>query len=302
MSHANERLPLVSIIISNYNYGHFLGEAIDSSLKQTYPCIEVIVVDDGSTDDSRQIIGSYKEQIIPVLKDNGGQSSAFNAGFAASRGDIICMLDSDDTFLPEKITEIVNVFSQHQDIGWCFHRLKFVEAKTGAFIKLSRESGSRICDFREHIKQGKLPFQAPATSGLCFKRSLLQLILPMPEVITITSDNYLKATAVALSKGYFLDEQLAFLRLHDNNRYTDRDNNQHQKANISILTADCLRKNWPVLAKRANNLFSQGLGISWKAGGIEAGITKTVKSYLSTVSPLERLEIRLKAFYYCLKP
>ncbi len=293
---------LVSIIINNYNYGHFLRAAIDSALNQTYPHIEVIVVDDGSTDNSHEIIGSYKEQIIPVLKENGGQASAFNAGFAASNGEIICILDSDDLFVPEKVAEVVNVFGQHQDIDWCFHRLRFVDAKTGAFIKLSHESGSRICDFRTHAKKGKLPFHAPATSGLCFTRSLLELILPMPEVITITSDNYLKFTAVALSKGYFLDEQLAFLRLHDSNRYTARDNIQDQKANIKILTAYCMRTNWSVLAKLANNLFSHGLGTVWKIGSVEAEATQTIKSYLSTVSPLERLEIGIRSFYYRLKP
>lgn len=291
---------LVSIIINNYNYGHFLRAAIDSALNQTYPHIEVIVVDDGSTDNSQEIIASYNEQIMPVLKENGGQASAFNAGFAASNGEIICILDSDDLFVPEKVAEIVNVFEQHQDIGWCFHRLKFMDAKTGAFIKLSLESGSRACDFRTHIKKGKLPFYPPATSGLCFTRSLLQLILPMPEVITITSDNYLKATAAALSKGYFLDEQLAILRLHDNNRFTAR-NNKQQLANITILTAYCMRTNWSILAKLANNSFSDGLGTAWKIGGIEAETTQTIKSYLSTVSPLEGLEIGIKSFYHYLR-
>ncbi len=81
--------PLASILINNYNYGRFLHEAIDSALSQTYPHTEVIVVDDGSTDNSREIIASYEDQIIPVLKENGGQASALNAGFAASRGEIV---------------------------------------------------------------------------------------------------------------------------------------------------------------------------------------------------------------------
>lgn len=131
--------PLVSIIINNYNYGRFLSEAIDSVRNQTYPHIELIVVDDGSTDNSREIIASYKQQIIPVLKDNGGQASAFNAGFMASKGEIICILDSDDLFVPEKVAEIVNVFKHYQNIGWCFHHLRFVDDKTGAVIQLSRE-------------------------------------------------------------------------------------------------------------------------------------------------------------------
>ena len=79
----------VSVIINNYNYGHFLGAAIDSALTQTYAPIEVVVVDDGSTDDSRNVIAGYGSRIRAVLKVNGGQASAFNAGFAASTGAVI---------------------------------------------------------------------------------------------------------------------------------------------------------------------------------------------------------------------
>ena len=104
--------PLVSILINNYNYGRFLGAAIDSALEQAYPKVEVIVVDDGSTDGSREIIASYGERIIAVLKGNGGQGSAFNAGVAASRGDILCFLDADDFFYPDKVSHIVEAFRQ----------------------------------------------------------------------------------------------------------------------------------------------------------------------------------------------
>lgn len=80
---SNEQ-PLASIIIDNYNYGRFLADAINSALAQTYQHTEVIVVDDGSTDNSREIISQYGDRIRPVLKENGGQGSAFNAGFEAS--------------------------------------------------------------------------------------------------------------------------------------------------------------------------------------------------------------------------
>src|SRR5215468_5551807 len=101
---------LASIIISSYNYGRFLKEAIDSALNQTYPNTEVIVVDDGSTDNSREIIASYGDQVIPVLKPNGGQASAFNAGFLLSRGEVVCFLDADDALLPTAIERAVSVF------------------------------------------------------------------------------------------------------------------------------------------------------------------------------------------------
>src|SRR5690242_15345928 len=77
---------LVSIIIDNYNYGQYLQAAIESALGQTYHNIEVVVVDDGSTDDSREVIGRYDGRITAVLKENGGQASALNAGFVRSHG------------------------------------------------------------------------------------------------------------------------------------------------------------------------------------------------------------------------
>ncbi len=89
-----------TIIITSHNYGRFLRQCINSALEQTYPDTEVIVVDDGSVDESPQIIRSYGSRIIPVLKENGGQASAFNAGFKLSNGDFICFVDSDDVLLP----------------------------------------------------------------------------------------------------------------------------------------------------------------------------------------------------------
>ena len=85
--------PLVSIVINNYNYARFLPEAIESALAQTYPHKEIIVVDDGSTDDSRRVMESYGDRIKPIYKKNGGQASAMNLGYEAAKGDLIYFLD-----------------------------------------------------------------------------------------------------------------------------------------------------------------------------------------------------------------
>ncbi|MCC2671779.1 MAG: glycosyl transferase, partial [Armatimonadetes bacterium] len=77
---------LASVIINNYNYARYLPEAVESALAQTYPHTEVVVVDDGSTDHSRAVLAGYGDRLRTVFQENGGQASAFNAGFAASRG------------------------------------------------------------------------------------------------------------------------------------------------------------------------------------------------------------------------
>src|SRR5262245_21418742 len=106
-----KQFPTASIIINNYNYGPFLRATISSALNQTSSDVEIIVVDDGSLDDSREVIGAFGERVLPILKVNGGQASALNAGFRASRGDVIFFLDADDLLLPEAVARVTPLFT-----------------------------------------------------------------------------------------------------------------------------------------------------------------------------------------------
>ena len=92
--------PVVSVCVVNHDYARFLPAAIDSALGQGWGDVEVVVVDDGSTDGSRQVIAGYGDRVIAVHKENGGQGSAFNAGFAACSGDLVAFLDADDVLEP----------------------------------------------------------------------------------------------------------------------------------------------------------------------------------------------------------
>src|SRR5262249_37236223 len=82
------RVLRVSIVVVSHNYAAYIAEAVESALAQTFPCTEVVVVDDGSTDASRDILKTFGQRIRLILKDRGGETSAVNAGFAASLGDI----------------------------------------------------------------------------------------------------------------------------------------------------------------------------------------------------------------------
>ncbi|MBD2072866.1 glycosyltransferase [Phormidium sp. FACHB-592] len=295
---------LVSILINNYNYGNFIAEAIDSALNQNYPEIEVIVVDDGSTDNSREIIASYGDRIKPILKKNGGQASAFNAGFAASTGDFICFLDSDDLFKVDKVTAVVNAFQQDKTIGWYFHTLELFGSQLDQkeLDSVSSEL-SGIYDLRPYILRGKLrgslPFEVNiATSGTCCRRSLLERILPMSEETRITSDDYIKYAALGISKGFISFQPLARQRIHGNNAYTLTPGIEKLRAKTQILTACQLKEKFPELSKFSNNLVAMGISIYWKIGSIEAATQKLLNTYMSTINYLEKAKIYTKVVYY----
>ena len=301
MSHT----PLVSILINNYNYGHFLAEAIDSALNQTYSNIEVIVVDDGSTDDSRSIIANYQQKIIPILKENGGQATAFNQGFAASRGEIICFLDSDDLFEPQKITEIVEIFQQNPEIGWCFHPLNYVGDQIDSQTLEINIGTEGIYDLRDSIKQGKLKGKLPfgtATSAICCKRELLEKLLPMPEAIRITSDDYIKYLALGLTSGFVLLKELAIQRIHGNNAYTFKLDKTDLRINILCLTAFWMKTKFPQFEKFSNNMLALAIGLDWRYGSRTQENSQLIQDYIASTSIFSLIEIYLRATYYRIKP
>src|SRR5690349_15716190 len=93
---------LVSIIIRCYNQGHFLGEAIDSALRQTYPHVEIIVIDDGSTDNTAEVVARYRG-VRSIRQPNLGRCAAGNTGLGESRGEYLVFLDADDRLLPDAV-------------------------------------------------------------------------------------------------------------------------------------------------------------------------------------------------------
>jgi glycosyltransferase involved in cell wall biosynthesis len=298
--------PLVSIIINNYNYDRFLPTAIDSALNQTYSSVEVIVVDDGSTDNSQEIIRNYGNKVVPVLKENGDHASTFNAGFSASQGEIICCLDADDRFLAEKVAQVVEVFTSHPEIGWCFHPLKLVNTNTEAVLGVTRafpglnEYISTPCDFRTQLKKGKLPFYPPSTSALCFRRSLLKQILPMPETLKQAADRYLTYGTLFLSPGFFLHRELTIQGIHNSNDGTLRQGERfkQRKARNQIAAAYLLRSKFPELVKFTNRLFARGFSYYWLNGIEEIEGRKLIGNYHKAVSLSERLTINLMAIYH----
>lgn len=214
--------PLVSIIISNYNYGRFLSDAIDSALGQTYQPTEVIVVDDGSTDNSRDIIGDYDERIMPILKENGGQSSAFNEGFAASRGVIVIFLDSDDMLLPDAVERVVGKWSA--GIAKIQYRLQVIDAEGHPqewFIPPAHYSMPNG-DMRAYVLS-RGTYITPYCSGNAYSRHMLEHIFPIKkEDHRLFIDTYLLPLAVFYGDIVSIEDTLGLYRMHGNNDWSHR--------------------------------------------------------------------------------
>src|SRR5277367_2240435 len=108
----NRPAPIFTVLIDTYNYGQYIEEAVNSVLRQEFPAEqrEILVVDDGSTDDTEQRLAKFGEAIRYFKKPNGGQASAFNYGLQQARGELVALLDADDVWLPNKLRRMHATF------------------------------------------------------------------------------------------------------------------------------------------------------------------------------------------------
>lgn len=119
-------LPLVSAIIPTYNKSGLLAEAIDSVLHQTYKNIEIIVVDDGSTDDTSQVVSKYGAKVRYYYKENGGNADARNFGIKRANGCYLAFLDHDDLWYPERIEELVGILEENPGFGAVISETQYI--------------------------------------------------------------------------------------------------------------------------------------------------------------------------------
>ncbi len=211
---------MISVLINNYNYGRFLSEAIESVLSQTYGDWELIIVDDGSQDDSWDVIRSFSERypdrIKSICKENGGQASCFNAGFAASSGDVIAFLDSDDYWFPTKLEVIAKAHENHEYVA---HGKKFSDE---SFYRADTVQNDKRSGYLR--KYGVFDSYNLTTSVVSFSRKLLEKILPMPEEgYRVCADHYVKMAALYYTNIYYIPEELTYYRIHGSNAYASLD-------------------------------------------------------------------------------
>jgi glycosyltransferase involved in cell wall biosynthesis len=211
--------PLLTVFINVYNYGRFIEEAIDSVLAQDFPReqMQVLVVDDGSTDDTPERVKKYGDSIEYVRKENGGQASAFNVGFQHTKGDIVVLLDADDYFLPGKLRRIVEEFQKHPDAGMVYHARMELFSDTGILKKEPKFVGFTGFIAKDKEKMSKyVPYP---TSCLAVRRQIAERVLPIPESLRLQADGQFGFLIPLIAPIVAVAEPLAVYRLHGNNLF-----------------------------------------------------------------------------------
>ena len=208
----------VTVLITTYNYGHFVAQAIDSVLSQDFALeqVQILVVDDGSTDDTAARVKKYGSRVEYFYKPNGGQASALNFGFAKARGEIVALLDADDMFLPAKLARVLDAFRQNAALGMVYH--PFVERNMSTDKR--QTSNFHLVSGDIHTQPDEFFFYIPhPTSCISFRRAALAPLLPIPENIRMLADGYPVDLIVFVAPILAIPESLVVYRVHGQNNY-----------------------------------------------------------------------------------
>ena len=213
--------PLISVLIVNYNYARFLPTAIESALGQTYQRFELVICDDGSSDDSRAVISSYAEReprIKTIFKANAGVAAALNDSFRASSGEIITMLDADDIFEKTKLERLAEKLVSGGRVGMVLNRLKKVDSQGNEIGSIPQFGSFDRGELRERLLNSAAHWSVAPTSGISFRRECAERVFPIPEnQFRTEADGYMCTIAPLFYAVDVIDEALTIYRVHSSN-------------------------------------------------------------------------------------
>ena len=223
------------MVILNHNYGHFLGPCIQSALEQTLSPIEIIVIDDGSTDGSWKLLEDWTHRHSKILRairtERSGQAAALNLGIASSRGEWVAFLDADDYWFPRKL-ETTRREIHDQDVVCIQHYLEIRREppKENQREGIYPEILPPVITLRDYFRSGNTDFFT-ATSGLTIRRSVLNRIAPLDESWKICADVVLTRPLPIFGKVLTLSDPLGVYRVHGANQWYGTEARTHYVEN-----------------------------------------------------------------------
>jgi glycosyltransferase involved in cell wall biosynthesis len=211
----------VSVLIDTYNHERYVADALSSVLGQDFPVSEreIVVVDDGSTDGTPEVLAKFGQDIRVLRKPNGGQASAFNYAIPQCRGEIISMLDGDDWWAPTKLSTAVEALCKHPSVGIVGHGTVEIFPDGSRRTESIREHPLFRIDSREGARLFRLRKSFLGTSRMSCRAELLRRIGPVPEALTFQADEYIFTLAAFFSDVLVLPEPFLFYRIHGQNHF-----------------------------------------------------------------------------------
>jgi glycosyltransferase involved in cell wall biosynthesis len=254
------KAPFFTILIDTYNYGQYIEDAVESALAQDFPAAEreILVVDDGSTDDTAERLRKFGDAIRYLRKPNGGQASAFNFGFEHARGEAIALLDADDVWLPGKLGRIYEALAHNPAAGMVYHRVKLwnggdASSEDTYFVPIS----GRVPENRRALLQ----YPMVGTSCLAFRRAVLKELIPVPDTLRSQADAYLTALVIFVAPVVAVPEFLGKYRLHGANLFqTDQERSSRSRTEHRMeMRAELMSSIQEWLKSRGHDLDSPDL-------------------------------------------
>jgi glycosyltransferase involved in cell wall biosynthesis len=211
----------VSVLIDTYNHERFIEKAIASVLEQDFPAAqrEIIVIDDGSTDATPEIVRRFEPEVRYLRKKNGGQASAFNVGIPECRGEIIAFLDGDDYWLPGKLSRVMEVFANNPAVGLVGHAIKETLPDGSERISAPEKDEQLRINSTATARTFRLRKSFLGTSRMAIRSEVARRILPVPENLIFEADEYLFTLAAVVSDTLILQQPLTCYVIHGNNLY-----------------------------------------------------------------------------------
>ena len=232
--------PFVSVLIDTYNHERFIEEAVSSVLSQDFPSSEreILVVDDGSTDRTPEILGKFAGEVRILRKTNGGQASGFNFGIPQCRGEVVAFLDGDDWWVPGKLAAVVEAFLANPSVGLVGHSITEVLSDGTRRSELVRDSPRFRIDSVAGARTFRLRKSFLGTSRMAFRADLLRRIGPVPEALVIQADEFLFTLGALFSDALLLREPLTFYRHHGQNLFQiNRDDQASLRRKYNVMDA-----------------------------------------------------------------
>jgi glycosyltransferase involved in cell wall biosynthesis len=212
--------PFVSVLIDTYNHERFIEEAVCSVLSQDFPSAdrEIVVVDDGSTDSTPEILKKFQPHIRLLRKENGGQASAFNTGIPECHGQIISFLDGDDWWLSQKLSRVAALMEADPSIGTIGHGI--IQVSSTSMQRFARESDARFrLDSVTSAEFFRFNRSYLGTSRLTLRTAIARKILPVPDSLVFEADEYLFTVAPLFADAIILRDALTCYRAHGSNLF-----------------------------------------------------------------------------------